>query len=187
MKLAQVRATLTATVLLASLAACGGGAEESPENVNSSALTGSASCKDKRGDGKGGDLTSVSLESDGDDLTATFEVTEPIPSNGTALFAIDAWNDAGDTGYQLGLKYEGGRQIAHFVFDQVDANQVNLDGEASTDGTTTTATFPVSEIAKLGESFKWTAVYNVAGNDADECPKPSGDIMELNQATFPGE
>lgn len=195
MRTARICATVTASVLLASLTACGGGAEESADNDNgsgsgsgdSSALSGSASCEDKRGDGKGGDLTSVSLQSDGENLTATFETTKPIPSNGTALFAIDAWNEAGDTGYQLGLKYDGGQQIAHFVFDHVEANQTNLDGEASTDGTTTTATFPVSEVDSLGESFQWTAVYNLAGDDVDECPKPSGDIMEPNKETFPSE
>lgn len=162
------------------------GKSPAPQEVGDSpALSGSAACDDKRGDGKGGDLTSVSLESDGTDLIATFETTKPIPSSGTALFVIDAWNAAGDTGYQLGVKYDGGDQIAHFVFDHVAANQVNLDGEASTDGTTTKATFPVSEIESLGKSFDWTAAYNVAGNDVDECPKSSGDIMKPNQETFP--
>lgn len=86
------------------------------------------------------------------------------------------------------MKYLDGQQVAHFVFDHVEANQVNLDdGETSTDGTKTTAKFPISAIDSLGESFNWTAAFNLAGNDVDECPKPSGDIMEPNQESFPDE
>lgn len=104
---------VVAASLVATAAGCGGDAEPTPSGAVSSAsrsaeatdgesttLVGSSSCQDKRGDGKrGGDLTSVSLDSDGENLTATFKTTEPIPTSDTALFAIDVWNEAGDTGY----------------------------------------------------------------------------------------
>lgn len=180
-------ASLTMTGLLM----LGGAACSEPEDVAddpASTVTASATCSDKAGDSKGGDdLTEVALEREGDDLVASFQTTKPIPSTGTALLSVHAWSEDGNTGYQLGAKFDGGQQIAHFVFDQVEASQINLETGVKANGNATTATFPMSEIESLGDSFKWSATYNVNGDDVDTCPEPGKDTLNPKQETFPSE
>jgi hypothetical protein len=164
-------------------------AHHPPRSKNSQRVrSASLPLADKAGDGKGtNDLTGVTLKRDGDKLAVTFKTAQPTPSSGTALYAVDAWSGDGNTGYQLGVKYLGGKQIAHFVFNHGKATQANLTGDVNTKGNTTTATFPLSELDSLGESFKWSATYNIDGDDVDTCPEPGNDTLNPKREVFPGE
>jgi hypothetical protein len=158
----------------------------SPTESKPATLGSQAACADKAGDGKGqGDLTRVRLTSDGRSLTAAFATKSPVTSTDTVLYSIDAWNKDGSQGYQLGVKYLNGQQIAYFVFDQVAGKQVNLDGMAKIDGSTVTAKFPIRETEALGDSFKWSATLSVEGDDVDRCPEPGEDVLNPKTSTFP--
>jgi hypothetical protein len=158
----------------------------SPTETEGKRGEGRAVCQDARGDGtKAQDLTKVVLVSDGRELTITYMTSRPMPTNDTVLYAITAWSADGNAGYQLGVKYLDGRQIAYFVADLVAANQVNLDGDPQVSGTTVTATFPMDEIRGLGVQFDWAAVVTGAGTDIDFCPDEGDDILNPKQEVFP--
>jgi hypothetical protein len=193
----RLRSTFIATALIMTITACSG--SQTPPSAGASAssttkqqaarpISLSATCTDKAGDGKeDNDLTGVTLKRDGDKLAVTVNTTHPIPTSGSALFAVSAWSEDGETGYQLGVKYVDGQQIAHFVFNPTTASQANLNGDVNTTGNTTTATFPLSELDSLGESFRWSAVYTIEGNDVDTCPEPGEDTLNPKRQVFPGK
>jgi hypothetical protein len=150
-----------------------------PEN------TGTATCRDPRGDGTEGDLKRVALTADPSMLTMRFVTGDPMPTKGTVLYSAQLWSTDGNTGYQLGVKFLNGRTIGHFVFDLVEAHQTNLTGDIPSGGTTMAAAFPVDELDGLGETFKWSATLSIGGDDVDTCPRPGSDFLHPKQKTFP--
>jgi hypothetical protein len=113
----------------------------------------------------------VSLEytSEGFDLTFA---GQPVPSNGTALYSATVFDDTGEHGVQLGVKYLDGEQIAYFVFSFDTYEQTNLNGAASVNGNTVSASFPAADLGPLrkADPASWSAAFSVEGNDVGECP-----------------
>jgi len=123
----------------------------------------------------------VTVEDDGDNLTATFTGTPIAPTDTTGLY-VSVYDSSGNNGGQMGAKFLDGEQIAYFVFDSGAANQVNLDGEADVSGSTVVLTFPKDAGMLDGlDLAKWNAAYTLAGNDVGNCP--SGGAATL---PFPG-
>ncbi len=163
-------------------AASGGASDAGAKKANATAT---ATCSDAMGDGKTLDLTAAKLVGDASELTVTFKTAEPMPSNGTVLYSVTAWSQDGNAGYQLGVKYDGGQQVSHFVFDNVDMTQANVSTDVQTTSKTVSASFPMSAIKGLETPFKWSADLNVQGNDVDTCPKPGGDMLNPKREAFP--
>jgi hypothetical protein len=88
----------------------------------------------------------------------------------------------GSAAGQLGVKYEGGRQIGYFAFDST--RNTNLPGQAIATETSVTATFPLSQLARYGNTFDWQAVTSVSGNDTDLCPDVGSDYRNPKQLRF---
>jgi hypothetical protein len=148
-------------------------------------ITGSATCRDARGDGTKGDVEKVILSANGTVVTMRFVTGDPMPTQGTVLYSAQLWSSDGNTGYQLGVNFLNGRTIGHFVFDLVRAHQANLSGDIPSGGTTMTAAFPVEQLDGLGETFEWSATLSIGGDDVDTCPRPGGDFLHPKQETFP--
>ncbi len=113
-------------------------------------------------------------------------MTDRPPAVGTVLWSVTAFDLPGDQGLQLGVKHLDGEQIAYFVFDHDDAQQQNLPGTASVNGSVLTAAFPHDALQALGQRWKWHAVMTVEGNDVDRCPNEGSDPMKPRTLTFPG-
>jgi hypothetical protein len=187
---ARVTAISLVPLLLWASTSCGG--DEVSQSSSSAKVSAtpksdpSASCVNRADGGRGKNiLTAVDLRRDSKALAVSFNMASKLPTSGTALLAVDAWSTDGESGYQLGVKYLDGAQIAHFVFDQVEASQVEVSDKVKISGTKLTAGFPLGELTGLGDSFKWSAVYNVRGDDVDNCPQPGRDTMNPKQSTFP--
>lgn len=191
--ISRLGSALAAVALLELLTSCSGsgeprGLQEGKTTNPAAPVQETAYCKDRTGDGRNGyDLTAVALKRVGGTMTLTFTTAKPMPTSGTALYAVDAWSKNGKAGRQLGVKFNNGNQIAHFVFNSNAATQQNISSEVNQAGKNVTATFPMSAIAAVGDTFDWSAVYNVNGNDMDKCPQPGGDWLHPRQATFPHE
>jgi hypothetical protein len=142
-------------------------------------------CRDKAGDGKPADIRSVALRRDGDRLMIRFELTARPPTAGTALWAVSAASPSGDEALQLGVKFLDGKQIAHFTFDFGSAQQQNLPGAASLEGAVLIADFPYQAVARLGQSWRWSATMNVQGDDVDSCPDKGADSLNPRTESFP--
>jgi hypothetical protein len=85
---------------------------------------------------------------------------------------------------QLGVKFLGGKQIAHFTFDFGSAQQQNVTGAVSLAGTMLAAEFPYDAVAGLGETWKWSATTNVQGDDVDNCPDEGPDSLNPRTVSF---
>lgn len=130
---------------------------------------------------KGAQSAKVTLEEQGDALVATFD-GQPIADKGTVLYSVTAWDQAGEEGVQLGMKYLNGDQVGYFVFDYGTSEQSSLDGTPEVSGEVVQGTFPthlVGDIADAGVAT-WSASLNVDGDDVGTCP---GGIDSL---PFPG-
>lgn len=188
---ARRAAAALACAALVALSGCGGeDAADDPSADNDAAPTSpqsseassepaappSATCKLK---GKAGGK--ATLEQSDNGLAMTFTGL-PVPQTGTALYSVTAHDAAGEQGGQLGVKYQGGEQIAYFVFDFGTAEQTNLEGEAETSPDGITATVADADLGPLSgvEVASWSVAYNVNGNDVGTCP---GGIDSL---PFPG-
>lgn len=126
-------------------------------------------CEDARGDGET-DLHSARLLSDGTLMFLTYELEDDVPSSGTVLYSVTAWNDAGDAGYQIGTKFQNGQEIANFVYDMTASEQENItNGAVHADGQVSTR-YPLDSLSGLGDSFTWSATVTVDGKDVDRCP-----------------
>jgi hypothetical protein len=191
---------LVLAMLVALLAGCAGSDEPTqPESTAASpatpgsepTTTGSPSpaqastCTDKRGDGESADIRSVVLREDGDRLEVMFELTSQPPSAGTVHWAILASSPSGDRALQLGVRFQDGKQIAHYVFDVGSADQKNLPGAASLAGAVLTTAFPYAAVAELGRTWKWSATTNVQGDDVDDCPDEGDDALNPRTVSFP--
>jgi len=185
-------------VLLFALAGCGGdgGTPEATETtspptvvettepttptvVETTAAPTGARCADRAGDGKDLDLTRVAVSRQDGELTVTWTTAKALPTTGTFLLSIFTATPEGDDAKQFGVKYQGGKQTAYFVFDMSEAQQENVPGAARRSGRVLTGTFPESG---LSESFHWRAIASREGNDVDFCPEEGDDV--LNPATI---
>jgi hypothetical protein len=138
-------------------------------------------CEDAAGDGEGtADLERVTLLSDGDLLFITYEAPKDLPSTGTVLYSVTAWNSDGDTGYQIGTKFQGDVEIANYIFSFDSSSQKNLDnGTVAVDGEVN-ARYPLQDLQGLGEEFTWSAAITVDGTDVDRCPNGEGKTVHTN-------
>lgn len=133
-----------------------------------------ATCKLGKGD--------VKLEQVDDALYVTFN-GHPVPETGTVLYSSTVYDDAGEHGAQLGMKYQDGDLTGYFAFDYDTSQQTNLDGEPDHGPAQITGKFPLDELGEVGEIgvASWSATLSVDGNDVARCP---ADTMESN--AFPG-
>jgi hypothetical protein len=138
-------------------------------------------CEDAAGDGDGAaDLERVTLLSDGELLFITYKVPEDLSSTGTVLYSVTAWNSAGDTGYQMGTKFQGDVEIANYIFSFDSSSQKNLDnGTVAVDGEVN-ARYPLKDLQGLGDEFTWSAAITVDGTDVDRCPDGEGKTVHTN-------
>ena len=123
----------------------------------------------------------VTLKDSGDALVASFD-GQRVVERGTTLYAVTAFDDAGEIGVQLGMKFQDGKQIGYFVFDFGTSKQTNLEGSPERSGKTVRGTFPADALGDLADAgaASWSAAINVNGNDVGNCP---GSIDSL---PFPG-
>lgn len=178
-----------AAIALVAFTSCGETGEKQPEAARSKVVT-SSSAPTEESDPepsaatctlKGTKTGKVTLEDTGDALVMTFD-GQAITKAGTVLYSVMAWDEAGEVGKQLGVKYLDGEQIGYFVYDSGDSNQTNLDGSAEVAGNTVRGTFPADSLDNLkpSEVASWSASFNVNGDDVAMCP---GDFGLL---PFPG-
>lgn len=152
-------------------------AEQShPAEVPSDAAPLTAMCKLKGSPGG-----TATLEQTDDGLVMTFAGLSVSPS-GTVLYSVTAFDDAGENGGQLGVKYQDSEQVGYFVFDFGTAEQTNLEGSPQVSGDTVTASVADADLGPLSEVevASWSAAYSVNGKDVGTCP---GGIESL---PFPG-
>lgn len=136
---------------------------------------GESICDDVIGDSSGiVDLEQVQLVSDGTLMFLTFDAVSDVPTTGTALYSATAWSEDGETGYQIGVKFEDGQEIANFVYNLTDYTQKNLTNAAVTADSRVSVRYPLSELEGLGETFSWSATVTVDGTDVDRCPDGEG-------------
>jgi hypothetical protein len=145
-----------------------------------------STCRDKRGDGQPADIRSVVLRRDGDRLLVRVELTSRPPTRGTVHWAILASSESGDRALQLGVKFQDGAQVAHYVLDAGSADQQNLPGAASLAGAVLTTDFPYDAVAELGKTWTWSTTTNVQGDDVDDCPDEGADALNPRTMSFPG-
>jgi hypothetical protein len=186
------RLTPLAAVALLMLTACGGTTDDEPDAANEDTTAPSSTPAEPTREStpetpratctlKGKQSAKVTLEDTGDDLVATFD-GQPVTDRGTVLYSVTAWDEAGEVGVQLGMKYLDGEQIGYFVFDYVTSEQTNLDGSPEVNGKAVRGTFPDDALGDLADAgaASWSAAFNVNGNDVGTCP---GGIDSL---PFPG-
>lgn len=98
-----------------------------------------------------------------------YTLSGDLPVEGTVLYSVTAWSADGNTGYQLGTKFQDGEEIANFVFDKGTSNQKNItNGAIAVDGEVNVR-YPLKDLAGLGDEFKWTATVTVEGTDIGDC------------------
>jgi hypothetical protein len=192
---------LVLAVLAAVLVSCGGNdgqtqpesaaasttarSELAPTTTSSPPSDQASMCRDRRGDGQSADIRSVVLHRDGDRLRARFELISRPPTVGTVHWAILASSPSGDRALQLGVKFQDGAQVAHYVFDAGSTDQQNVSGSASLTGGVLTADFPYDAVAELGKTWRWSATTNVQGDDVDDCPDEGADALNPRTVSFP--
>ena len=130
-------------------------------------------CQDPAGDqdagGSSGDLRSVVLAKNGDELTATFTTAAAPPAAGTVLWTLDMASADQDTVLQFGAKTVDGRQSGHYAF-AFEAGQQDLPGTFTVDGPRMVATFPWSRVAALGPGAGWAGRVTLNQDSPDSCP-----------------
>lgn len=129
-------------------------------------------CADDPGDSTSTvvDLEEVRLLSDGKLMFLTFITAADVPTTGTVLYSATAWSEDGNTGYQMGAKFQDGQEIANFVYDAAGGGQVNITNGAVAADKQVSMRYPLAELEGLGESFTWSGTATVEGTDVDRCP-----------------
>jgi hypothetical protein len=165
--------------------------EDSPEPATSSDPAAEQegdghSCTDPAGDGGTNDLTDVALALDGQYLTVTFELAQPVPTNDFAMVGVNVITQTSDDpGYemhQLGVKWNEGRMIGFFDFNFDTARQDNFDYSGVTvTGNQVSAKWPASIIEGLGDDWRWFAFVTHEGTDTDACP---GEPLSFQTLTY---
>ena len=133
---------------------------------------GESICKDAVGDSKskGVDIDQVRLLSDGSLMFITFTTAANVPLTGTVLYSATAWSPDGKTGYQIGAKFQNGKELANFVFNLTTNKQENITNGAVAADKTVSTRYPLSKLSGLGDSFGWSGTVTVDGVDVDRCP-----------------
>lgn len=104
----------------------------------------------------------------------TFSAGADLPASGTVLFSATAWSEDGNTGYQMGAKFQNGQEIENFVYDMTTSQQKNITNGAVAADKQVSVRYPLAELEGLGESFTWSGTVNVEGTDVDRCPDGDG-------------
>lgn len=134
-------------------------------------VVGESTCDDVTGDSSGNvDLEQVRLISDGTLMFLTFDAVNDVPATGTILYSATVWSEDGENGYQMGVKFEDGQEIANFVYNLTDFSQKNISNSAVTADGRVSVRYPLSELDGLGETFRWSATVTMDGTDVDRCP-----------------
>ncbi|GAB4098487.1 hypothetical protein [Sinomonas halotolerans] len=133
---------------------------------------GESICKDAAGDSKSKtvDLDQVRLLSDGSLMFMTFTTTANVPTTGTVLYSVTAWSPGGEIGYQIGAKFQNGREIANFVYNLTTSKQENITNGAVAADKQVSTRYPLSKLAGLGDTFGWSGTLAVDGTEVDRCP-----------------
>lgn len=107
-----------------------------------------STCFDASGDSTSTavDLEQVRLLSDGSLMFLTFTTTATVPTTGTVLYSVMAWSEDGNTVYQMGAKFENGREVSDFVFDIADATQENITNGAVAADKEVSMRYPLAEL-----------------------------------------
>jgi hypothetical protein len=136
------------------------------------AKIGESICKDATGDStsKTVDIDQVRLLSDGSLMFVVFTTVADVPKTGTVLYSATAWSADGKTGYQIGSKFQNGKEIANFVFNLVTSKQENITNGAVAADKTVSTRYPLAKLAGLGDTFGWSGTVTVDGADVDRCP-----------------
>ena len=139
-------------------------------------LTGESICTDAVGDSASTaiDLEEIRLISDGQLMFLTFSAGADLPATGTVLFSATVWSDDGNTGYQMGTKFQNGQEIGNFVYDMTTSQQKNITNGAVAADKQVSVRYPLAELEGLGESFTWSGAVSVEGTDVDRCPDGDG-------------
>lgn len=120
---------------------------------------------------KGPETADVTLQETGDGLVATFE-GQPVRPSGSTFYSVTAFDQAGEEGVQLGMKFLDAELIGYFVFDIGLTQQANLDGSPDLTGKTVRGFFPIEELGTLGKvgAASWSASFSLDGTDVGLCP-----------------
>jgi hypothetical protein len=167
-------------VAVLALTGCGGPStqpartETSPAAETTAAATktadGMSTCQDDAADSQSVDIDQVRLLSDGSLMFMTFTTAANVPTTGTVLYSVTAWSPDGKTGYQMGAKFQNGKEVANFVFNLVTNKQENITNGATAIDAQVSTRYPLSKLAGLGNSFGWSGTVSVNGTDVDRCP-----------------
>lgn len=156
-------------VAVGAVAGCGGsdGDSAKPEQSTSpkaAAPTPTAACD------LSGAKVHVTLTEGKKAIVVTF-TGQAVPASGSVGYFAEVWDKAGNTGAQLGMKFNDGEPEGYFVFDNGAAKQTNLDGKADVDGSTVTGTFPKSA-GPLSDFdiAQWNAGLSINQKDVGTCP-----------------
>jgi hypothetical protein len=132
-------------------------------------------CKDRLNEGGAIDLAGAQVQRNGGLLNVTWNLTDSPPEAGTALYSVTIVPDDGTGTRQYGVKYEGGRQVAYFVFDSATGKQQNVKDDAYLyDGDLQAANFPLNG---LTDSFRYSVTATVDGEDVERCPDADGELV----------
>lgn len=147
-------------------------ADEPSTETTVKGVVGESTCDDVTGDSSGNvDLEQVKLISDGARMFLTFDAVNDVPETGTILYSATAWSEDGETGFQMGVKFEDGQEIANFVYNLATYSQKNItNAPAETEHSRVSVHYPLAELEGLGETFNWSASVTVDGTDIDRCP-----------------
>lgn len=131
---------------------------------------------------EGKQTAQVTLTDDGQKLTLEF-VGQPVPPDGEAGYFAMVYDEAGETGAQLGMTFNDGEPEGYLVFDTGAAQQTNLEGVPDVNGDSVTGTFPLSagplrdfEVAQWNATFTRNLVdVGTCLGDPDEFLQPFPD------------
>lgn len=138
-------------------------------------------CVDSTGDGGTVDLSAVRLEPDNKNLTATFELAQPLPA-GEASVGIYAESENGRRSYQFATVWTDGELDRFFAHDFAKGHDEGLaEDEVRVDGASIVVVIPDDYLKRLGNSWTWYAFSTAAGADVDACP---GDPLSFESLTF---
>lgn len=178
----------TLAVATLALTGCGGASAQPAASVATSAAAspsptqsatsavasqiGESVCEDPAGDSTSPavDLERVRLLSDGKLMFVTFSMVAAVPTSGTVLYSISAYSADGQKGYEIGAKFQNGKEIANFIFDSTSSKQENITNRAVAADKQVSMRYPIPSLKNLGESFTWRATVSLNGSDVDKCP-----------------
>lgn len=141
------------------------------------------SVTDPKGDAEAGvDLVGAKLVKVSGNLLVTWTLAGPVPSSGTAGFYLQTAAVDGSKAAQRGVKFDGGKKIAHFI--AYGAKNTNLTGMVTASGSTVSAAFPLTELGPLGSTMTWRAVATAGGQDSDSAPDPGPSLLRPKTLLF---